>query len=56
MTQVVRWLLQQEDFNPRKAAGSTIWNIRIPADVHDAIRARLDNLSGDCRQSLTTEQ
>jgi predicted ATPase len=53
MTQVVRWLLQQEAFSPGKTTGPTVWNIRIPTDVHDAIRARLDNLSGDCRQSLT---
>jgi DNA-binding CsgD family transcriptional regulator/tetratricopeptide (TPR) repeat protein len=54
MTEVVRWLVQQEAFNPKKASDSTSRDFPIPAGIHAIIRARLDHLSGSCHQTLIT--
>ncbi|MFQ6029543.1 MAG: AAA family ATPase, partial [Dehalococcoidia bacterium] len=53
MGEVMRLFLQ-EGLTEEQARGQVSWNIRIPISVQEAIGARLERLSGQCHQVLTT--
>ena len=53
VTEVVRLLVQEEEFTQEKAGQRDSWNVRIPEGVREVIGRRLDRLSERCNETLT---
>ena len=53
VTEVVRLLVQEEEFTQEKAGQRDSWSVRIPEGVREVIGRRLDRLSERCNETLT---
>jgi predicted ATPase len=54
VTEVVRLLVQEGSLVSELDRGQQNWSMQIPQGVREVIGRRLDRLSGQCNQALTT--